>query len=105
MRLRSRSSILISAAMPSLLHAMLDRAAPGARFRRAESRRELVEHAVDELVAVRSAVGLGEFHRLVDHDAVRHVGEMPELVSRDEQDRPLDRTQLRELAVQAWRER
>ena len=36
---------------------------------RAELRGELVEHAVDELVPVGAAVGLGELDRLVDDDA------------------------------------
>ena len=36
-------------------------------------RRELVEHAVDEAMAVGGAERLRELDRLVDHDAVRNV--------------------------------
>src|SRR6516162_10118521 len=50
-----------------------------------------VEHGVDELEAVRGAKALGERDRLVDRDAVGHLGSSGELVERDEQHRPLDR--------------
>ena len=50
-----------------------------------------VEHAVHVLEAVGAAEGLGEFHRLVDDDAVGDLRMMRELVRPDQQRRVLDR--------------
>jgi hypothetical protein len=57
----------------------------------AHRRRVAVEHAVDELVAVRAAVRLRELDRLVDDDAVRDVQAVLELPRADREDRALDR--------------
>ena len=70
----------------------------------AHRRRVAVEHAVDELVAVGAAVGLGELDGLVDHDAVRDVGTTLELPRADREDCALDRRELGGAAVEQRRE-
>ena len=41
--------------------------------------RQLVEHAIDELVTVGTAERLGEFDRLIDDDTIGGVDAIPEL--------------------------
>src|SRR5688572_2057368 len=60
----------------------------------------VVEHAVDVRVAVLGAEALRRLDRLVDHDAVRHVGAMQQLIGGDAQHRALDRVDERDLAVE-----
>src|SRR5262249_56919520 len=82
----------------------LDSSCPGSlvsnRLRGPELAGELVEYPVDIFVAVGAAVALRQFHRLVDDDAVRHVGPMLDLVAGEEQDPALVRAQPRERAVE-----
>src|SRR6266496_310587 len=85
------------------------RAADGALFReranfvRAERRRELVEHAVDELVAIGATVGLRELDGFVDHHAVGNVEPVAQLPRADHEDRALDGRELRCAAVEIRR--
>ena len=80
------------------------RAARAARhFRRPQLERGVVEHAVDVLVAVGAAEGLGQLHRLVDRHLVGHVDAVLELVGADQQHAVLDRRQLARLAVDVAR--
>ncbi len=55
---------------------------------------DLVEHAVDELVAVGAAEGLGEFDCLVDDHPIRDLEMAGEFESTDQQCCMLDRRQL-----------
>ena len=86
----------------------ISRATPGAprvELGRAPLGRELVEHAVDVGVAVLGAEALGDFDRLVDDDAIRHVEAMAQLVGADAQHRALDRIDAVDLAIEVRRER
>src|SRR5258705_7838075 len=60
---------------------------------------KLVEHAIDELVAVSAPVYLGQFDRLVDRNAIGHVRLAQELPCADHQDTLLDRRELRGCAI------
>ncbi len=66
-------------------------------------RRELVEHAVDELVAVGAAIGLRELDRLVDHHAIGNLRPVLQLPRADHENRALDRRKLRGATVEARR--
>ena len=46
---------------------------------RPQLRRQLVEHAIDELVAIRTAEGLGKLDRFIDDDTIGGVDAIPEL--------------------------
>src|SRR5439155_20508821 len=59
-------------------------------LRFAHRRRQLVQHAVDELVSVRSAVGLRELDGLVDGNAIGNLRPMGKLVRADQQHAALD---------------
>ncbi len=63
----------------------------GRQFDRTNLRGQLVQHAVDELVSVRAAKGLGEFHRFVDHHAIGNFGMMRQLICAQQQHGKLDR--------------
>ena len=54
-----------------------------------------VQHRVDELVSVRRAEAASEPHRLADHDPEGHFQLRPQLLQADQQNRVLDRVQLR----------
>src|SRR5688572_28498456 len=64
-------------------------------LRTTKLRRELVEHAVDELVAVGAAVALRQLDGLVDHGAIRHFRLVLELLADEQQDAALDRGETR----------
>src|SRR5262245_1504403 len=82
------------------------RLAPGAlRLGGSQRRRELVEHAVHVLVAVRAPVRLRKLDRLVDDDLERHVGRVLELPRGEQQDAALDRRERLHPAVERRRDR
>src|SRR5450631_4734125 len=66
-----------------------------ADFRRARLRCELVEHTVDELVAVGAAIGFRQLDRLIDRHAVRHFGLVEQFPGADDQHAALDGRELR----------
>src|SRR3990167_2206518 len=61
---------------------------------------QLVEDAVDELVAIGGAKDLRQLDAFVDHHAVRHVDTMTQLVGRQAQDRQLNWVQLFQRTVE-----
>src|SRR5689334_11089745 len=66
---------------------------------------DLVEHAVDVLVAVGAAEALGELDRLVDRDLVRNLDAAHELERAEHQRRVLDRREQLDLAIDVRGER
>ena len=62
------------------------------------SREALVEHRVDELVAIGGAVALRELHGFVDDDLARHVVAKLELCESEQQDRSPDGVELVDAA-------
>src|SRR5690606_22296892 len=71
------------------------RSAPGCLdFRFAQHRRELVQHTVDELVAIGGTEDLGQLDTFVDHHAIRYVDTLDELPGGQAQHRQLDRVEL-----------
>src|SRR4030095_4269482 len=58
----------------------------------------LVEHTVDEAMAVGGAELFRELDGLVDHHAIRDVEARAELPGTDDEDRALDRRDVRRLA-------
>src|SRR6185503_10360162 len=78
---------------------------PDARdFLRAQLDRQLLEHAVDELVAVGAAEALAQLDRLVQHHLERRLGPLGQLIGGDQQDRALYRRERRQAAVQVRRD-
>src|ERR1017187_4969911 len=67
-----------------------DISTPPRNFRRPQDGAHFVEHAVDELVAVGTAVGFGQFYGLVDHHAVRRLGMPFHLAGAEQKDAALD---------------
>src|SRR5690606_25614870 len=64
---------------------------PGLGFVRTQFDGELVEHAIDELVAVGAAIFLGQFDGFIEDDAIRRFRMMLELVGAQQQHAALDR--------------
>src|SRR5690554_1078823 len=76
----------------------------GPQLGAAQLGRQLVEHPVDELVAVGGAEGLGQLDALVDDHPVGHVEALLQLVGGQAQDGQLHRVQIADRPVQAGRE-
>ncbi len=70
---------------------------------RAPCARQLVEHAVDVLVAVGAAVRLRQLDRFVDRHAVRHVRRVQQLPRADDENALFDRRDFAGLAVEIRR--
>nr|GEU28364.1 hypothetical protein [Tanacetum cinerariifolium] len=77
----------------------------GRHFVLAQLGGQLVQHAVDVLVAVDTAKRLGQLDRFVDDHAVRDFQVVFQFVRADQQHRVLDRRQLLDAAVDQRRER
>ena len=71
----------------------------GTHFIRTQVRGQLVQHAVDVLVAVDAAEGLGQLDRFVDDDAVRDFRMVLQLIGAQQQHAMLDRRQFGHAAV------
>ena len=84
-------------------------AARTALLGRAQFTRQAIEHTIDIAMTVGAAETLGQFHRFIDDDAVRHFRQIRQFKRRNQQNAAFDRTQLGKLAVevrlqigQAW---
>src|SRR5438445_6985885 len=66
----------------------------------AQARRDLLEHAVDEAVALGAAEALAELDRLVQHDLEGRLGMRDELERADVENRALHRREPREIAIE-----
>src|SRR5438874_8016153 len=66
----------------------------------AQARRDLLEHAVDEAVALGAAEALAELDRLVQHDLEGRLGMRGELERADVENRALHRREPREIAIE-----
>ena len=69
-----------------------------------QARGQLVEHAVDELVAVGRTVDFRQLDTFVDHHAVRHVDALEQLPGGQAQNGQFNRVELFKGQVQARRQ-
>jgi len=94
-----------SAVWPAIEHA-LRVALSGKRgdLRRSNVGRNLVEHAVDELVSIGAAIGFGELDRFIDDDLVGNLEAIDELPTADHQQRLFDRRKRFGFAIEMRRD-
>ena len=65
-----------------------------------QSRRDLVEHAIDVAETIGPAEGLRELDGFVDHDAVRNLEPALQFIGCDQENRVLDGRQCIDRAIQ-----